>query len=106
MVLKLNTSEFIGQKKFVGPSFKESCLPTVKKFLKYTDRLPLVGPEREQAVMLMSQKIEACKKELIYKVEADWKTSFSFHEEPERWIQYRRAYKRLCGFLGLLERYS
>ena len=98
-MLKLHKSEFIKLKQFQAVGFKESDSPSVHKFLEYTSSLPLMGFERQQAVMLLSRKIEACKKQLITKCDYA-------NLNDVKWGEYRIAHRRLSGYLNLLNKYN
>ena len=98
-MLKLHQSDFIRQKQFQSAGFKESDFPSVEKFLEHTSSLPLTGFERQQAVVLLSRKIEACKKQLIAKCD-------NSSLDDARWNDYRIAHRRLTGYLNLLNKHN
>ena len=98
-MLKLHQSDFIRQKQFQSAGFKESDFPSVEKFLEHTSSLPLTGFERQQAVVLLSRKIEGCKKQLIAKCD-------NSSLDDARWDDYRRAHGRLTGYLNLLNKHN
>ena len=98
-MLKLHKSDFIRLKQFQNAGFAESDFHTVQKFLNYTSSLPLVGFDRQQAVVLLSRKIEACKKQLITKCD-------NSNLDDARWEDYRMAHRKLTGYLNLLNKYN